>query len=116
MIIESNVRCVDPLLGEWPWNEGPMLLVSRPPWLRIKDRVQRASRWECSQKEAFMSAKEFQEPDGETRFSAIKGNVNLTDFTREINAVVSERREGKTSSTQFCSEREKQSTAQEAAC
>ena len=38
MIIESNVRCCDPLLGEWPWNERPMLLVSRPPWLRIKDR------------------------------------------------------------------------------
>ncbi|MDP6213262.1 MAG: hypothetical protein QGF32_06920, partial [Candidatus Thalassarchaeaceae archaeon] len=38
MIVESNVRCIDPLMGEWPWNERPMLLISRPPWLRIKDR------------------------------------------------------------------------------
>jgi hypothetical protein len=28
LIIESNVRCADPLRGEWPWNEKPRLLVS----------------------------------------------------------------------------------------
>ena len=77
MIIESNVRCVDPLLGEWPWNEGPMLLVSRPPWLRIKDRFRGHPDGSALRKRLSCQLREFQEPDGETRFSAIKGNVNL---------------------------------------
>ena len=77
MIIESNVRCVDPLLGEWPWNEGPMLLVSRPPWLRIKDRFRGHPDGSALRKRLSCQLREFQEPDGRTRFSAIKGNVNL---------------------------------------
>ena len=77
MIIESNVRCVDPLLGEWPWNEGPMLLVSRPPWLRIKDRFRGHPDGSALRKRLSGQLREFQESDGRTRFSAIKGNVNL---------------------------------------
>ena len=77
MIIESNVRCVDPLLGEWPWNEGPMLLVSRPPWLRIKDRFRGHPDGSALRKELSCQLREFKESDGRTRFSAIKGNVNL---------------------------------------
>ena len=77
MIIESNVRCVDPLLGEWPWNEGPMLLVSRPPWLRIKDRFRGHPDGSALRKRLSCQLREFQETDGRTRFSAIKGNVNL---------------------------------------
>ena len=77
MIIESNVRCVDPLLDEWPWNEGPMLLVSRPPWLRIKDRFRGHPDGSALRKRLSCQLREFQEPDGRTRFSAIKGNVNL---------------------------------------
>ena len=38
MILESNIRVGDSLLDEWPWNESPLLIVSRPPWIRIKDR------------------------------------------------------------------------------
>ena len=77
MIIESNVRCVDPLLGEWPWNEGPMLLVSRPPWLRIKDRFRGHPDGSALRKKLSGQLRVFQESDGKTRFSAIKGNVNL---------------------------------------
>ena len=77
MIIESNVRCVDPLLGEWPWNEGPMLLVSRPPWLRIKDRFRGHPDGSALRKKLSCQLREFKESDGRTRFSAIKGNVNL---------------------------------------
>ena len=77
MIIESNVRCVDPLLGEWPWNEGPMLLVSRPPWLRIKDRFRGHPDGSALRKRLSCQLREFKESDGRTRFSAIKGNVNL---------------------------------------
>lgn len=77
MIIESNVRCVDPLLGEWPWNEGPMLLVSRPPWLRIKDRFRGHPEGSSLRKSLSRQLRKFKGSDGRARFSAIKGNVNL---------------------------------------
>ena len=36
--LESAIMVVDPLRGEWPWEEQPRLLLTNPPWLRIKDR------------------------------------------------------------------------------
>ena len=77
MIVESNVRCIDPLMGEWPWNERPMLLISRPPWLRIKDRFRGHPDGSALRKELSSQLREFKEADGKARFSAIKGNVNL---------------------------------------
>ena len=77
MIVESNVRCMDPLMGEWPWNERPMLLISRPPWLRIKDRFRGHPDGSTLRKELSSQLREFKEADGNARFSAIKGNVNL---------------------------------------
>ena len=77
MIVESNVRCVDPLRGEWPWNEGPMLLVSRPPWLRIKDRFRGHPNGSDLRKQLSTDLRQFKGSDGKMRFSAIKGNVNL---------------------------------------
>ena len=77
MIIESNVRCCDPLLGEWPWNEKPMLLVSRPPWLRIKDRFRGHPEGSRMRKDLSRKLRQFIDSDGNPRFSAIKGNVNL---------------------------------------
>ena len=77
MIIESNVRCCDPLLGEWPWNERPMLLVSRPPWLRIKDRFRGHPEGSRMRKNLSRELRQFVDSDGKPRFSAIKGNVNL---------------------------------------
>ncbi len=77
MIVESNVRCIDPLMGEWPWNERPMLLISRPPWLRIKDRFRGHPDGSTLRKELSSRLREFKGADGEARFSAIKGNVNL---------------------------------------
>jgi len=77
MIVESNVRCVDPLRGEWPWNEGPMLLVSRPPWLRIKDRFRGHPNGSDLRKQLSADLRQFKGSDGKRRFSAIKGNVNL---------------------------------------
>ena len=77
MIVESNVRCMDPLMGEWPWNERPMLLISRPPWLRIKDRFRGHPDGSTLRKELSSQLREFKEADGKARFSAIKGNVNL---------------------------------------
>ena len=77
MIVESNVRCMDPLMGEWPWNERPMLLISRPPWLRIKDRFRGHPDGSTLRKDLSSQLREFKEADGNARFSAIKGNVNL---------------------------------------
>jgi hypothetical protein len=77
MIVESNVRCIDPLRGEWPWNEGPMLLISRPPWLRIKDRFRGHPDGSFLRKQLSGELRKFKGADGRARFSAIKGNVNL---------------------------------------
>jgi hypothetical protein len=77
MIIESNVRCIDPLRGEWPWNELPMLLISRPPWLRIKDRFRGHPDGSILRKQLSSELRQFKGADGKARFSAIKGNVNL---------------------------------------
>jgi hypothetical protein len=77
LIIESNVRCVDPLLGEWPWNEEPRLIVSRPPWLRIKDRFRGHPDGSKMRKTLSKELRQFKGADGSKRFSAIKGNVNL---------------------------------------
>ena len=77
MIVESNVRCIDPLRGEWPWNECPMLLVSRPPWLRIKDRFRGHPEGSKKRKKLSKDLRQYRGSDGKPRFSAIKGNVNL---------------------------------------
>mgnify|MGYP001213984962 FL=1 len=77
MIVESNVRCMDPLMGEWPWNERPMLMISRPPWLRVKDRFRGHPDGSALRKELSSQLREFKGSDGKARFSAIKGNVNL---------------------------------------
>tara|TARA_B100001094_G_scaffold329009_1_gene390811 strand:- start:1077 stop:2945 length:1869 start_codon:yes stop_codon:yes gene_type:complete len=77
MIVESNVRCMDPLMGEWPWNERPKLLISRPPWLRIKDRFRGHPDGSALRKDLSSQLREFKGSDGKSRFSAIKGNVNL---------------------------------------
>ncbi len=77
MIVESNVRCIDPLQGEWPWNERPMLLVSRPPWLRIKDRFRGHPEGSKKRKKLSKELRQYRGADGKPRFSAIRGNVNL---------------------------------------
>ena len=77
LIIESNVRCADSLRGEWPWNESPRLLVSRPPWLRIKDRFRGHPEGSRLRRNLSKELRQIKGPDGRPRFSAIKGNVNL---------------------------------------
>ena len=77
MILESNVRCGDPLRGEWPWNERPRLIVSRPPWLRIKDRFRGHPDGSSLRKELGEELRSLREEDGSLRFSTLRGNVNL---------------------------------------
>jgi len=76
-ILDSNVRCFDVLRDEWPWVDKPMLTVSKPPWLRIKDRFRGHPDGSKLRKELSRELREFRSPSGEIRFSAIRGNVNL---------------------------------------
>ena len=91
MIVESNVRCMDPLMGEWPWNERPMLLISRPPWLRIKDKFRGHPDGSNLRKELSSQLREFKGADGKARFSAIRGNVNLYRLYMERSLQISQR-------------------------
>jgi len=77
LILENNVRCSDPLQDEWPWNEKPKLLVSKPPWLRIKDKFRKKSNGSDLRKQLSDDLRNITGSDGELRFSTLKGNVNL---------------------------------------
>tara|TARA_B100000965_G_scaffold350134_1_gene323859 strand:+ start:54020 stop:55987 length:1968 start_codon:yes stop_codon:yes gene_type:complete len=77
MILESNVLEGDPLLSEWPWNERPKLLISRPPWIRIKDRFRGHEEGGRLRRDLSSKLREAREYDGSLRFSALRGNVNM---------------------------------------
>ena len=77
LILESSIRCLDSLRGDWPWAEAPRLLVSRPPWLRIKDRFRGHPEGSEMRKRLSRSLRGTTESDGSPRFAALRGNVNL---------------------------------------
>jgi len=77
LILESSIRCLDALRGDWPWTEAPRLLVSRPPWLRIKDRFRGHPEGSERRKRLSKSLRGTTESDGSPRFAALRGNVNL---------------------------------------
>jgi hypothetical protein len=54
-----------------------MLLISRPPWLRIKDRFRGHPDGSILRRQLSSELRQFKGADGNARFSAIKGNVNL---------------------------------------
>jgi len=76
-ILESSVRQVDALRDDWPWEEAPRLLISRPPWLRIKDRFRGHPEGSQLRKKLSRALRNTTEDDGSKRFSALRGNVNL---------------------------------------
>jgi hypothetical protein len=76
-VLEDSVRCADALRGEWPWDEAPRLLVSRPPWLRIKDRFRGHPEGSQMRKDLSRELRDTKEIDGSLRFAALRGNVNL---------------------------------------
>ena len=76
-ILDTGVRQIDALRDDWPWQEAPRLLVSRPPWLRIKDRFRGHPEGSLMRKELSKSLRNTAEADGSKRFSALRGNVNL---------------------------------------
>jgi len=77
LILKNNVLCRDILVDDWPWNEKPKFIVSKPPWLRIKDKFR--NQQNGSELRKLMSEKLRNKCDlnGKLRYSALKGNVNL---------------------------------------
>ena len=75
--LESAIMVVDPLRGEWPWEEQPRLLLTNPPWLRIKDRFRGYENGSELRKELGNELRNLKEKDGALRFSTLRGNVNL---------------------------------------
>jgi len=60
-----------------PIGEAPRLLVSRPPWLRIKDRFRGHPEGSQMRKELSRELRDTKERDGNLRFAALRGNINL---------------------------------------
>ena len=76
--ILGGVLCiVDTLRGEWPWTDEPRLLITNPPWLRIKDRFRGHPEGSRMRKELGAELRGLREEDGTLRFSTLRGNVNL---------------------------------------
>lgn len=77
LILENNVLCRDILVDEWPWNEKPKFIVSKPPWLRIKDKFRNQENGSELRKRMSEELRNKCEMNGKVRFSALRGNVNL---------------------------------------
>ena len=76
--ILAGVLCMgDTLRGDWPWEEEPRLLITNPPWLRIKDRFRGHPAGSRMRKELGAELRGLREEDGALRFSTLRGNVNL---------------------------------------
>ena len=66
----------DALQGLWPWEQAPQLVLTNPPWLRIKDRFRGMDDGSRLRKELGEKLRGIM--DGDTpRFSTMRGNVNL---------------------------------------
>ena len=77
LILENNVLCRDILIDDWPWNEKPKFIVSKPPWLRIKDKFRNKENGSELRKKMSEELRNKSELNGKLRFSSLRGNVNL---------------------------------------
>ncbi|NCG42870.1 MAG: hypothetical protein GWO84_04960, partial [Euryarchaeota archaeon] len=75
-ILEDSVKQGDTLQGEWPWSIPPKLVVTNPPWLRIKDRFRGMENGSQLRKELGEQLRSIGDENG-PRFSTMRGNVNL---------------------------------------
>ena len=75
-LLDEGVRQGDALQGEWPWEESPNLVLTNPPWLRIKDRFRGMEDGSQLRKELGEQLRALTD-DGKPRFSTMRGNVNL---------------------------------------
>ncbi|MDE0557827.1 MAG: hypothetical protein OSB30_05070 [Candidatus Poseidoniaceae archaeon] len=75
-ILVDSVKQGDTLQGEWPWQTPPKLVVTNPPWLRIKDRFRGMEDGSQLRKELGEQLRSIGDENG-PRFSTMRGNVNL---------------------------------------
>ena len=75
-LLDEGVQQGDALQGEWPWSQQPRLVLTNPPWLRIKDRFRGMEDGSRLRKELGEQLRALQD-DNKPRFSTMRGNVNL---------------------------------------
>jgi len=75
-LFDLAVRQGDTLQGDWPWKESPSLIVTNPPWLRIKDRFRGMEEGSKLRRELGEQLRALSD-NGVQRFSTMRGNVNL---------------------------------------
>ena len=75
-LLEHAVQKGDTLQGLWPWDVAPQLVVTNPPWLRIKDRFRGMEDGSKLRRELGEHLRALSD-DGKPRFSTMRGNVNL---------------------------------------
>ena len=75
-LLDAGVQQGDALQGEWPWEQAPELVLTNPPWLRIKDRFRGMEDGSQLRKELGERLRGLTD-NGRPRFSTMRGNVNL---------------------------------------
>ena len=75
-LLDAGVQQGDALQGNWPWEQRPNLVLTNPPWLRIKDRFRGMEDGSQLRKELGEQLRNLMD-DGKPRFSTMRGNVNL---------------------------------------
>ena len=75
-LLEEGVKQGDALQGEWPWEQQPRIVLTNPPWLRIKDRFRGMEDGSHLRKELGEQLRSLQD-NNQPRFSTMRGNVNL---------------------------------------
>lgn len=75
-LLDEGVQEGDALQGEWPWSQQPRLVLTNPPWLRIKDRFRGMEDGSRLRKDLGEQLRALQD-NGKPRFSTMRGNVNL---------------------------------------
>ena len=75
-LLEKGVKEGDALQSDWPWEQPPELVLTNPPWLRIKDRFRGMEDGSQLRKELGERLRNIAD-NGKPRFSTMRGNVNL---------------------------------------
>ena len=75
-LLNDGILQGDALQDGWPWEQAPVLMLTNPPWLRIKDRFRGMENGSQLRKELGEQLRTIMD-DGQPRFSTMRGNVNL---------------------------------------
>ena len=75
-LLDAGIQQGDALQGDWPWKQAPELVLTNPPWLRIKDRFRGMEDGSQLRKELGERLRGLTD-NGRPRFSTMRGNVNL---------------------------------------